>query len=178
MRSPIRSAWQSHLYISGWFVGFRIKLNEIVTNPVGLQNRAWKFPFTRLLNDLVLVTHTSLPIYPKLFQVFLEGLGLALLQPDFEPGLPSLAVFVSWQCLCKSWRFLYSSFPPLNFGMIWSASITSSSRKNKPQWAHFPFCFFKGYEWVSFCWVLVPNPCLVSKITMIFQVYLGINCHF
>ncbi|MEB3145613.1 MAG: hypothetical protein VKL02_05670, partial [Cylindrospermopsis raciborskii 1523720] len=26
-RSPVGSASQSHLYISGWFVGFRIKLN-------------------------------------------------------------------------------------------------------------------------------------------------------
>ncbi|MEA5605664.1 hypothetical protein [Nostoc sp. UHCC 0252] len=41
-----------------------------------------------------LITHLS-----KTFSSLLVGLGLALLQPDFVPGLPSLAVFVSWQCL-------------------------------------------------------------------------------
>jgi len=36
----------------------------------------------------------------------MAGLGSALLQQDFVPGLPSLAVFVSWQCLCNSCRFI------------------------------------------------------------------------
>jgi hypothetical protein len=27
-------------------------------------------------------------------------------------------------------------------GILWSISITSFSRKESPQWVHFPFCFF------------------------------------
>jgi hypothetical protein len=47
--------------------------------------------------------------------------------------LPSVFVFLWWQCLCRACRLLISSFPPRLLGITWSISITESYLKNSPQ---------------------------------------------
>lgn len=115
-----------------------IKLNESVTRPVGLQNRAWNFHFTRLLDKLALVMSTSN------YHTDNSSSSAGVTSPSLE-ALISLAVLLSWQWRCNAWRFPYLSFPPRDLGMIWSISIKSSSLKYNSQWAHFPFCSFRSF---------------------------------
>jgi hypothetical protein len=54
------------------------------------------FSSQALLSNTVVVINTSLPIFfkPSYFDL-MSGFGLTLLQLDFVPRLPSLAVFLS-----------------------------------------------------------------------------------
>lgn len=59
--------------------------------------------------------------------------------------LTSYLDLMSWQWACNNCRFLYSSFPPLNLGLMWSTSSRSLLVKYCPQLGHLPFCFFSSF---------------------------------